>query len=310
MQRDSVDGVVWCASRDLSAEVVLNVHLVVGPEYAVFVDSGIAEMHDELVALIGRAGLDRSAVRLILNTHSHHDHIGCNGRLKGVLGCLVAAPQAYANWHSDFDNQYKEFANAHPDIIEDSPQQRRGILSTLDSPHHVDLHLTERSVVSLGAGVELSCLELPGHMSAEVGFLEHKTGVLLLGDVLSGTKWSFFHGYVNVPQYRETLARLSHIIRSGAVSEVHAGHYPVLGPPGCEEVLGAIGRLMDDVEGEIISIVADQGSATRATIWACLCDNMGKARDFRALNVVNAHVEDLVDRRVLVEEGPERFCRA
>jgi glyoxylase-like metal-dependent hydrolase (beta-lactamase superfamily II) len=310
MRRDDVEDVLWCLSKDLSDEVVLNVHLVVGSEFAVFVDSGISVMYDDLLALVDRAGVGRSAVRLVLNTHSHHDHIGCNGRLKTELNCLVAAPQAYANWHGDFDNQYNEFANAHPDIIGDSPEQRRGILATLDLPHHVDLHLTEGSVVSLGGGVELTCLELPGHMSSEVGFLEHKTGVLLLGDVLSGTKWSFFHGYVNVPQYRQTLTRLSRIMASGEVSEVHAGHYPVLAPAQCEEVLTAIGGLMDDVEEEIGGIIAARGSATRATIWTSVCDNMAKARDFRALNVVNAHLEDLVGRLVLVEDAPDRFCYA
>jgi glyoxylase-like metal-dependent hydrolase (beta-lactamase superfamily II) len=304
------DKAVWCASRDLSAEVVLNVHLVVGSEFAVFVDSGIATMYEDLLALIDQAGLQRSAVRLILNTHSHHDHIGCNGLLKSALGCLVAAPAAYARWHSDFACHYEEFANAYPDITEDTPEQRVGILATLDMPHHVDLHLGEGSEVALGDGVDLMCVDLPGHMSAEVGFIERKTGTLLLGDVLTGTTWSFFHGYVDVAQYRRTLDRLGHVMSGGTVGEVHAAHYPILSAEGGQEVVRAITQLIDDVEAEVINLVDHSGTATVSAVWASLCEKMRKNRDFRALNVVTAHLQDLVYRGILAEAVPGHFCRA
>jgi glyoxylase-like metal-dependent hydrolase (beta-lactamase superfamily II) len=301
---------VWCASRDLSAEVVLNVHLVAGPELAVFVDSGISAMYDDLLGLIDQAGVPRSAVRLILNTHSHHDHIGSNGLLRSSLGCLVAAPAAFARWHSDFAFHYEEFANAYPDILEDRLEQREDILSSLGSPHHVDLHLREGSQVALGDGVDLTCLELPGHMSAEVGFIEAKTGVLLLGDVLTGTTWSFFHGYVDVAQYRRTLDRLRDLMSGGAVDEVHAAHYPILSAQGGREVVAAIAHLIDSVEAEVFDVVQRTGSASVSCIWEAVCNKMNKNRDFRALNVVTAHVRDLVHRGVLVEESSGRFSPA
>lgn len=301
---------IWCASRDLSAEVVLNVHLVVGPELAVFIDSGISSMYDDLLRLIGSAGVEPSLVKLIVNTHSHHDHIGCNGRLQARFGCLVGAPEKYARWHSDFDYHYEEFANGYRDIIEDDPVQRKGILATLDMPHHVSLHLGEGSKIALGGGVELVCLEVPGHMEAEVGFLETSTGVLLLGDVFTGTTWSFFHGYVNVAEYRGTLGRLGALIGGGRVQEVHAAHYPALDTVQASGVVAAIARLMDDVEGEVLDIVRGHGSATTSTIWQLVCDNMKKDRDFRALNVVTAHIQDLVAKGRLVEERVGVFCEA
>src|SRR5262245_779724 len=103
-------GPIYQTRTQLSDAIPLYVPLVKGTEYAVWIDSGVKAMAAQFAAAMQSAGVADSALRFILHTHSHHDHIGCDSQLKAQTGCLVVAHPRYAAWHSDFERHYQEFA--------------------------------------------------------------------------------------------------------------------------------------------------------------------------------------------------------
>ncbi|MCU1491330.1 MAG: fold metallo-hydrolase [Acidimicrobiaceae bacterium] len=281
-------------SRQLGHEIVLNVHLVIGSEISVLVDSGIADMGGEILSMIDATSAGRSAVRFIVNTHSHHDHMGANGLLKAELGCIVAAPPALAHWHRDFDRHLAEFTDPADAGVVIPPVELAELRSTLDREHSVELHLGDGSEIDLGGDVLLRCIELPGHVRGEVGFLEASSGTLIIGDVLIGLDWPFFHGYVDTALMRGSLERLDQHLRSGAVLAVRPAHYPVMTAKEATAVVHRIMSTVEEIAAETEIAARSLGSFSARQMRDRLCERFGKAKDFRALAVANAHLLDLV----------------
>jgi glyoxylase-like metal-dependent hydrolase (beta-lactamase superfamily II) len=296
-------GVVFPAQRWLSAEVPLSVHLIKGSEFSVLIDSGVSSMRSQLEELIGRALGDPHQTKLIFNTHSHHDHMGCNASLKRLTGALIVAPRQYADWHHDFDLHYRTFALEHPELIDDTPEMREDLMGSIDGPHHVDVYVSDGFTVDLGGGVRVETLAFPGHMDGEVGFFEHQTSTLVVGDSLTGVNWSFFHGYSDVDTYLSTLARMRSTILQRNVRLVRPAHYPCLTADRALDVINRIEMAIFAVDRAISQIVAQEKVVTLASVWTQISHDMGKARDFRGLRQVEAHLRRMVVQGVLSVDG-------
>lgn len=295
MTVDLVDDtrVIHPMQRWLSDEVPLSVHLVTGSHFAVLVDTGVAEMFEEIGELIAETLARPSDLKLIVNTHAHHDHIGCNTRLSELSGALVAATAVHADWHSDLDLHYREFALEHPELVPDTPQLRAEVLDTIDGPRGVDLLVDEGLVLDLGGGVVLETVALPGHMPGELGVVEHLTRTLILGDALTGVDWSFFHGYSDVDVYLATLTRLRALIVDRDIQRVRPAHYDWMTGPEALEAVDAVVRGIESVDLHVRGAVRAKGSCTLGQVWFDVSKAMGKAADFRGLRLVEAHLDRL-----------------
>jgi len=301
-------GPIHQTSTQLSPVVPLYVYLVAGASYAVWIDSGIKAMLSQLLETMATAGLNRGDLRFVLHTHSHHDHIGCNARLKQETGCLIAAHPYYAAWHSDYERHYQEFARPFPQLVPDTPELREEVMGFLDAPHHVDLYIDEGVQFDLGGGVILEAFQLPGHMLAELGWLEGSTRTLILGDAITGLDWPLFHSHLSVQGYRSTLARIRTILRDRGVERVVCAHFPPMLPHEVETLLDQAAAYIDKIEVTMLRILARQSTTTLQDLWVGTCEEMGRLREFRALNMVNAHVTDLIAREIVREVLPERYA--
>jgi len=290
MTLDDDHHVIHPARMWLSNEVPLTVHLVTGRNYAVLIDSGVADMFGLIHDLIRTTVSDRHQVKLILNTHAHHDHIGCNARLSELTGALVGAPAEHCAWHSDLETHYQEFAREHPDLIPDTPALRAEVLATIDGPRGVDLPIADGQVVDLGGGVVLEAVSLPGHMPDELGFIERQTRTLILGDALTGVGWSFFHGYSDADVYEATLAKMRAIIQGNHIRLVRPAHYEELSAAEALAVLDRIAAGMAAVDSAIRQAARKQPRFSLRDMWLAVSHQLSKNTDFRGLRVVEAHL--------------------
>jgi glyoxylase-like metal-dependent hydrolase (beta-lactamase superfamily II) len=265
-------------------------------------------MFPQLVYTMQQAGVSDGDLRFILHTHSHHDHIGCNAQLQDRTGCLIAAPAAYAGWHADFEVHYQEFARPFPHIIPDTPELRAEVLDVLDEPRPLDLVIDEGVVFNLGGGVSLRAFSLPGHMLAELGWLETSTRTLILGDAITGLDWPLFHSHLSVHDYRNTLVRIKQLVMDFDVERVLFAHFSPMTPDELERLLAQAGHYIDEVETTLLRLAASQPTVTLEQLWTDTCARMERLQEFRALNMVFAHVQDLIARGVLREVDRETYA--
>jgi glyoxylase-like metal-dependent hydrolase (beta-lactamase superfamily II) len=301
-------GRVYGVQVQLSPAIILNVYLVKGDNYAVWIDSGTAQMFPLFMETMMRAGVAKSDLRFILHTHSHHDHIGCNGQLADATGCLVAAHPMYASWHADFEVQYQELARPFPDLMPDTPELREEVLSILDHPHPIDLFIQEGVQFNLG-GTTLTPYLLPGHMLVEFGWFEAASRTLILGDAVTGLDWPFFHSHMTVAGYRDTLDRVAHLVSELDVQLLLFAHFPSMRPGELAPLLDAARLYIDEIEATVLGILAE-GPATLGELWRGTCTRMDRQIEFRSLNMVKAHIDDLVGRGLALSLGDERYQRA
>jgi glyoxylase-like metal-dependent hydrolase (beta-lactamase superfamily II) len=292
----------------LTEAIPLYVPLVKGADYAVWIDSGIQSLFPQLEAAMAAAGVRPGDLRFILHTHSHHDHIGCNAQLRAKTGCLIAAHPRYAAWHVDFERHYQEFARPFPDLVADTPALREEVLGILDRPQPLDLFVDEGVQFNLGGGVSLRALAFPGHMLAELGWLEASTRTLILGDAVTGLDWPIFHSHLSVSAYRHTLARLADNLGELRIERVLFAHFPPMRPPEVRSLLERAAAYLDEIEVTLLRLLAGQPSISLQDLWMGTCQRLGRQAEFRALNMVQAHVQDLTDRQVIREVAPMTYA--
>jgi len=300
-------GTIYRVSLMLTPLIPLHVHLVRGERYAVWIDSGVKAMFPQLMVALQAANVAPEKVRFILHTHSHHDHIGCNAQMQDATGCLIAAPATYAAWHVDFERHYQEFARPVPDLIPDTPALRDEVLSVLDAPRPVDIYLEEGVTFDLGDAV-LEAISLPGHMREEFGWLDRTSGVLILGDAITGLDWPIFHGHLSVEGYRQSLAKLKRLLDAGEVQHMLFAHFPPMSPAQTRQLIADAERYIAQVEATIIRVLAGEPAVTLEAIWTQTCARMGRQREFRALGTVLAHLQDLQARGLVEELDDGRYA--
>ena len=292
----------------LSEEIPLHVHLVKGERYSVWIDSGVKAMYPVLRATMEEAGVPPRQLRFVLHTHSHHDHIGCNSQLRQDTGCLIAADPTYAAWHANFETHYQEFARPFPNLVPDTPELREVVLSILDDPVPLDIELSEGVSFDLGSGVRLEAIAFPGHMLAEHGWLETGSGTLILGDAVTGLNWPIFHSHLDVAAYRATLDKLEAVVATRRVRRILLAHFPDMNPSQFGDLLDEARAYIDNIEATTLRILAESDAATLKTIWQELCSRSDREQDFRALNMVDAHLKDLEARRIIIQKGEQTYA--
>jgi len=291
----------------LTEEIPLYVFLVKGEDYSVWIDSGIKPMFDSLVETMETAGVSDDDLKFILNTHSHHDHIGCNASIKNKTGCFIAAPKYYAHWHSDFDAHYAEFARPFPELFPDTPELRGEALDPLDAEHKIDVYIDEGSEFDLGGGVKLTAYSFPGHMLSELGWFESSTKTLVLADAITGLDWGLIHGHLTVSGYRNTIDKIERLLDELDVKQVYMAHYDPMTPDEMRELTKKARDYINGIERTVITVATESDTVTLKTLWEEFLKRHDKLTEFRSLSTINAHVEDLIERQILKEVDSQTY---
>ena len=284
---------MWQLEQPLNDEVSLYLHLVVGSGGAALVDGGLPGSAAAVDALMAAAGIADSDLRFLLNTHAHHDHIGTFAALRSRTGASVVAAGGAVRWIEDLDVNLHEFALHRPDIIPDTPALRAELAPTYGQACPVDVTVTEGSTVRLGDATVLEAFELAGHVRAELGWLERSSRTLILGDIVTGIDWSFFHGHLLPTRFRHSLRKLRAMTAEEHVDLVCMSHHCRLGPDEFVALLAEVERYLDRVT-DVIEGRLDATPRSLTEIWRHTCAVMGRVEEFRGLAMVEAHLREAV----------------
>ncbi len=297
---------IWRASNETYLDVPLHVHLVVGTEYAVWVDSGNASMYPQLQATMEEAGVDANRLRLIVQTHPHFDHIGCSGRLRRDHHALTAGHAAHADWHQNFEQHIKMYALTFPDLVEATPALRAGILEQLDEEHPLDIHIQEGAEFDLGEAM-LVTYQFSGHMEHELGYFEKATKTLILGDTLPPLNAPVLFGHVTVGGFRQSLARIEELLDELQIETVLLTHYPPQTASQTRDLLAATAEYLDRIDTIVLNLIIGHQEIHLKDLWKAVCKTMQKEPDYRALRTVEAHVRGLIKKGKVKVLEPQMY---
>jgi glyoxylase-like metal-dependent hydrolase (beta-lactamase superfamily II) len=145
-------------------------YLIYGKQICL-VDSGTASAKEMIFNYLQKTGRDPKEINLLVQTHSHADHIGLSAEIKKISGCKVAAHGAEKAWIEDIELQYRERPTAtFRSYVQDSVG--------------VDLVVRDGDTLDLGGGLALEVIHTPGHSSGSVSFLFSEDGALFSGDAI------------------------------------------------------------------------------------------------------------------------------
>ncbi|MDD7750728.1 MAG: MBL fold metallo-hydrolase [bacterium] len=169
--------------------------LMEGRSCSFLIDSAVkGAVEATLAPFLRERRIPWSAVRQVLNSHSHGDHVECNARLRELSGAVFSI-------------------------------HRNGANSLRASGFTPDRELADGDEVRDG-DVTARIFHTPGHSDDSVCILEPETGTLFTGDAVQG-RGSDNIGlalYADPTAYRNSLKRIRRLCASGEVRRMVLGH--------------------------------------------------------------------------------------
>lgn len=213
--REFPNGVIGIGEPGHSEDV--KSYLVRGSELAMLVDTGLGV--DDLKATIEPLV---STPVLVVNSHSHWDHIGSNWQFDRIWIHEIEADRLPAGrtWQAGHgplgpDNVSRPLpANVDPEQFSIRPSQ-------------AERTLREGDEIDLGDRI-FNVLHTPGHSPGGITLIESKTGIAIVGDaVYAGALYAHMHGESDPVVYRATLAKLADL--APQLSTLYPSHnaYPL-----------------------------------------------------------------------------------
>lgn len=95
-------------------------------------------------------------------------------------------------------------------------------------------------------------------------------------------------------------------IKFQTVWQVIFAHFPPMTPDQVPSLLDKARAYVDEIEQTVLAATATKPSLQLAEIWQATFASMGRHAEFRALNMVHAHMQDLVMNGLVEATGPQQ----
>jgi hydroxyacylglutathione hydrolase len=159
------------APSGIVIERLVYVYMIYGANGICLIDTGVASGVDTIFDYIRQTDRKVADISLIIQTHTHPDHIGASRTIKGETACNVAVHPAERAWIEDVQLQARE----RP--VPDFDSLVAGSLS-------VNRLLEDGEVFDLGCGLKLKVFHTPGHSKGSISILLLGYMTLFTGDAI------------------------------------------------------------------------------------------------------------------------------
>jgi glyoxylase-like metal-dependent hydrolase (beta-lactamase superfamily II) len=208
------------------AEEVIS-YLIVGTKQALLFDTGmgIFDIHKLVTQLTSRPVV-------VLNSHTHNDHVGGNWQFAFVYGMDTSFTRTNAKGSSE-DAQ----AELGPDMICGNLPKNFEAKTYRTKPWRVSLFVHDGFKINLG-GRTLEILSTPGHTPDSISLIDRNNGLLFTGDTYYPAPIWLFRPETDLDAYVNSVKRL--VALAPQVKLVLGAHnVPVAQPSVLAELLTA-----------------------------------------------------------------------
>lgn len=187
----------------------VNMFLLDSDDGYALIDTGLPGTADAITQAVAGLGKPPSAIRHILLTHAHPDHIGSLAAVKKATGAAAYIHPADA----PIAISGKGFRpmKAAPGLLTGVLFRLFVRLDRMVEPEAIDHQIEDGEQLPIAGG--LTAIHLPGHCAGQVVFLwGQRGGVLFAADACSnmtGLGWSL--GYEDFEQAKRDLSKLSRL---------------------------------------------------------------------------------------------------
>lgn len=182
------------------------------------VDTGAADTPERaLKPALAQLGRQLGDIDLILNTHTHGEHVSGNGAILAATSAEVLMHPAeipLLNPLTSIETAIQYFSALGPFSDAEVAEQERHRQKAADAPPRAanpHTTVTEGDIVDLGHGVTLRVLHTPGHSPGSLCLYWDKEQILFSGDSIVGSADSQWFYYEDARTYRNTLERLQQL---------------------------------------------------------------------------------------------------
>jgi glyoxylase-like metal-dependent hydrolase (beta-lactamase superfamily II) len=208
-------------------------YLIVGTKQALLFDTGmgIANIHKTVSRLT-------SLPVVVLNSHTHDDHVGGNWQFNSIFGMDTAFTRENAKG-STADAQAEIAAG---EICGDLP---KGFDPNAyrTKPWHISFVIHDGFRIKLG-GRTVEVIATPGHTPDAIALLDRENGLLFTGDTFYPAPIWLYRPETDLAAYEKSIARLAALVPE--VKTVLGAHNIPVAPP---EVLPALVQAFADLQG-------------------------------------------------------------
>lgn len=136
------------------------------------IDTGTANNFDDIKSFCEEEGVQINNLNIIINTHCHPDHIGCNHLFKKANPDIIFYAHRLAKpYIEDIEKQYKE-------------RPIPGFFNLISNSTKVDKSLEDGDIIDIG--MELRIIHTPGHSKGSISIFVPEKDILIIGDSVPG----------------------------------------------------------------------------------------------------------------------------
>jgi len=276
--------------RSPLGDVFVNAYLVQAGSQAVLIDSGLKQTASEILQLLQDLGLSKSSLKYVINTHSHHDHIGANGEIQKKCDCKILAHIKAVPWIENHRLQFSEFLGQFPTLLPPSQELERFFFENLGEPGRVNRTISGESRLELDNFPEIWLLPLYGHSEDSIGVYVKEPNILIAGDAI--LRRGVGRGF---PQYEDRMAYLESIqrIRDLNPKVLLTAHFDPLTGSELLEFLNQSEAAVWEIDYRIAAVKQQLGE--NAPLWEvakAVHDGAGKELTVQGLLTIRAHLRD------------------
>jgi glyoxylase-like metal-dependent hydrolase (beta-lactamase superfamily II) len=191
-------------------------YLIVGPQKSLLIDTGMG------IGNIEKVVNELSSIPLIvINTHTHHDHIGDNWRFEqSLIGlkCEFSKKNDY-DLFNEAQNEIKDGIIREEYLPEDFDRKSYRI-----KPFCITKYISDGDTIDLGNERKILVIYTPGHTPDSISLLDIQERLLFVGDTFYQGPIFLYRPETNLDDYIKSLEKLVFVMKNNKVELIIPSH--------------------------------------------------------------------------------------